>query len=189
MINITIHEGNPAINIKTYASISSATLPKEDWDKDFTHDWIEKNLSSEAMEFWHNETARNEVEYLIQEGKRIFDDVDYSPSIWQCGRSGGWLEVTDLPEPEDWDKDLIGAWQDFEKLCKSVVESFPDTVVDMIYINGWETRNDEEDKIEDIWDEVLAHFRAPVPDWDEILLLDRFKLDCPLLVAKIEGKD
>jgi hypothetical protein len=189
MIEITLHGGNPAINIKCYKGFFDAEL-SPDMDPDFNDKWVQDNMTEEAQSFWWNQTAEWEVEHLIDEGKRIFDDIDYSPEIFQSGRSGGWLEVRGLPDPEDWDKDLIDAWIEFERLCTLIVEDFPRTLLETVYANVWEHRNAERDKIEAIWNELnnyLSRFMSINSDFARPSV--SLKRECPLLVAKIEGKD
>lgn len=185
MIDITIHCGNPAINIKCYTGFFDTALPSE-MDLAFNNKWVQDNMTDEDMSFWWGQTAAWEVEHLINEGKRIFDDIDYEVNIYQSGRSGGWLEVMNLPEPKDWDKELMDAWTRFEDLCEVAVEDFPRTLLETVYANVWETRNDEQDKIEAIWEEIRTYMQSIChADYS----LDPLKNECPLLVAKIEGKD
>jgi hypothetical protein len=144
---------NPAVNVKVYASIDSVTLPLDlgssypvghpeliehhKSDPRFTHEWVRTRVSDDVLDarFW--QACESEVEFVIGEAEDIFSD--YSITVQQTGRMGGWLEVEGLPDLEDWDAVLLGKWRKFEKLARTVADDIPRTVLDSVYVNDFET--------------------------------------------------
>ena len=199
---IDIHGGKPAVNIKVYRGLESVKFPinmgrySEDggktWkdsitDLDFDRTWILRNMSDQEIVEWHDITAQDRILLLIEIAIGEFQDAGYHVEIYQAGRSGGWLEVSGLPDIEDWGEDLFDLWKDFENACQAEVEAFPESMAVDIYMNIWEAKKEDErrtrEEIDKIWEEVQNFLECATSCLD----VDLFKKWCPKLVAKVEG--
>lgn len=145
--------GRPAVNVKVYKSMwDRATWgqfnreEREDEDEDFTPEWVEANVNEETLDriFWH--CCEFEFEYLDgwatgSQGDSLFPDDRVT--LWQEGRSGGWVVVDGLPDIEEWDAIRLARWRKFERIARDIADGIPYQVISAIYINHYQWAKEE----------------------------------------------
>lgn len=164
--DVETHGGLPAVNVKVYRSIRDAwpeyeRTERPDDAEDFTLDWIEENVSEEALDaiFWH--TCEAEYEYL--EGWTTGSDggedalfPDDSVRLDIAGRSGGWIEVRGLPDIEEWDAVRLARWRRFARIARSIADGIPFQMLCSIETNEYEWRKTEDAERERAANEDIA---------------------------------
>lgn len=147
------YHGLPSANVKVYRDIRDvfAKYAKdEDVDPRFTLEWIEENVSDEALDsiFWS--ACESEWDYLTSwatsDEDAIFPAARYGRvSITQEGRSGGWAVVDGLPGVEEWDAILLARWRKFERIAREIADDVPYQMLGLIYLNDFEVWADEQE--------------------------------------------
>jgi hypothetical protein len=134
----------PAVNVKVYDSLADGykkfRADDPDADAGFTLDWIEENVSEEALDalFWH--TCEWETEYV--EGF-VAEILGPHATLERQGRSGGWLAIRGLDDLDEWDAVQLAKWRKFEKWTRDVADGIMASLVQTIYINDYEWSQDE----------------------------------------------
>lgn len=148
----------PAVNVKVYGSVRDVKLPyclgmvkgpedtefrKVMTDDEFTHDWIEEHLTDNDHWAYFNIACEQGWEYLNEIAKEIFGP---NAKVYSEGRSGGWAYVDGITKEDVqyWDAIELNKWAKFSKLAKQVVENIPQMMVDLIYINAYDTWVEEQ---------------------------------------------
>ncbi len=131
----------PAVNIRVdlWGAFTSELLESVGGE-DFASWWDDLEVTDEQahmdmIDTYHAfatesafEDAQNDAEYLF--GTRV--------KVYQEGRSGGWLVVENLPDLEEWDAIMVGKWGSFVKGVEAMVEAFPESLADLVYINTYD---------------------------------------------------
>jgi len=148
----------PAVNIKIYPPNNwSELLPLElgqvadllpdgttgeprtfTTEPGFTWAWVEANVSESAQDSWWQATCEDH----FQQARDLAEDI-FGPkvSVWQEGRSGGWLVVDGLPEDTDeWPEELRTNWFRFEEDVKALVADVPRGFLWNLHANVYEPR-------------------------------------------------
>lgn len=159
--DVEVHRDNfgparPAVNVKVYGSVWDVFRRLPDVDIDdarFTAEWLEENVTDEALDarFW--DTCANEWEMVEQDAREIFGA---GVKVWQEGRSGGWAVVDGLPELESWDAVQLAKWRKFERYAKSIAADIPYQLLSSIYSNEFAWWLDERE------DASIANSEVPV---------------------------
>lgn len=139
----------PAVNIKVDLwGAFTFELLEGIGGKDFARWWIDmedndQQANGDMVEEYHAfaaesafEDAQNDAEYHF--GSRV--------KVYQEGRSGGWLVVENLPDLEEWDAIMVGKWATFQKGVEAMVEAFPESLAEMVYINTYDSVLSERSK-------------------------------------------
>ena len=128
----------PAINVKVYDT------PTDDQIRAIAHEngddpgrflaWWEE--FTDHPHLWDIESfvAVDELEFTRDYARELFgSDV----KVLQAGRSGGWLVVDGLGDPEDWDADTLSSWETFTEHVRAQVDDFPQQVARCALINSY----------------------------------------------------
>ena len=141
----------PAVNVKVYTTMQdawTAFAKDETPDPRFTLDWIEENVSEEALGWVFSSACESESEYLIDWATGADDDglfPDDRVKLWHEGRQGGWIVVDGLPEIEEWDAIRLARWRKFERIAREIAAGIPYQMLSSIYIKQFEQWSDEQD--------------------------------------------
>lgn len=141
--------GVPAVNVKvgfcriplpldlgSYSDDGGTTFKTALTDPGFTWDWIDENVKDDtAFEF----ACMAGWEQLTEEAKAIFGD---HVKVYSEGRSGGWAIVDGLPDFDSWNAIDLGKWRRFERIARALVADIPRIMVEGIYYNQWEIRDE-----------------------------------------------
>lgn len=102
----------------------------------FTHDWIEENVSEDAMEAYFGQTCEDAWEQLQEEAERIYGN---HVKVYATGRSGGWAYIDGInTDTDSWDAIEFYCWKRFAKLASNLADSILEDMLVNIYINVWE---------------------------------------------------
>jgi hypothetical protein len=140
----------PAVNVKVYGSMRDIKLPLslgqssddggKTWidsltDAEYTHDWIEENVSDSAQNsVWESviaegwEQIQNAADEIYGEGYKVYS----------AGRSGGWAYIENLPDFDSWDAIDLAKWRKFELAAKAIAADVPYQMVVSLYMNEYE---------------------------------------------------
>lgn len=141
-------DSKPAVNVKVYDSLSQGFKKwseYEECDPRFTEEWIEENLSDEALDstFWWIIEIR--WEDLENEAREIWNSRQYPPNnkhtinVYSEGRSGGWAIVDGInTDVDSWDAIEFSKWRRFAKFARTTADYIMADVVDSIYCNRFE---------------------------------------------------
>ena len=133
----------PAVRIKVYGNWRSVTLPLELGTCDgervttpagFTREWVEARPDAELQAFW-DMACEVAVEDLISSAREEFGP---GVTVYQAGRSGGWLEVEGLPSLESWDAVRVAKWGRWERFCRATAQDLPRAFLHNLYTNAFE---------------------------------------------------
>jgi hypothetical protein len=151
--------GKPAVNVKVYKDIRDAWKAferDEAPDARFTPEWVEENVSDDALDsiFWM--TCEFEYEYLEAYATSDEDAILPGASLSREGRSGGWVVVDNLPDLEEWDAVQLAKWRKFERVAREIADGIPLQMLSSIYLNDFEVWADEQE------DASASNSEAPV---------------------------
>jgi hypothetical protein len=136
----------PAVNVKVYQGLHDGMLAfrkaNPDVPKRFTVEWIENNLSSDAIEQWWQWACENGFENAESDAHEIFGDV----TVYTEGRSSGWVVVEGLKDFEQWNGADLAKWGKFARACRAYADDVPYQAVDMIYHNRFLSAEEERDQ-------------------------------------------
>lgn len=140
-------QSRPAVNVKIpYRSLESL-LPLElgsvssdggkTWevvrsDAAYTAEWIEANVSDDAMAEWEQFAAESAWESLQGEAIDIWGE---GVKVYSEGRSGGWAVVDGIPDYDTWDAIELSRWARFAKYARALADDVPRATLDIIYAN------------------------------------------------------
>jgi hypothetical protein len=144
---------HPAFNIKVKGSPQDVALPIELGqvadqaggpmesiltDPEFTLDWIDAHLSDGLKNRFWEDICQDHYEFAKEQASEVFS---VPVTIYQEGRSGGWMIVQGLPEDvSEWDEGLRREWMEFAEIVKGTVADVPRAYLTSIYMNEFETR-------------------------------------------------
>ena len=141
----------PAVNVRVYTTIDDDDVwrqfeREERPDEGFTLEWIHENVSEDSLQWIWDRVCEAEFEYLETwatgaDGDPLFPDD--AVTLWQEGRSGGWVVVDGLPDIEEWDAIRLARWRRFERIAREIADGVPFQVLSSIYINEYEAARDE----------------------------------------------
>jgi hypothetical protein len=110
-------------------------------DPAFTLDWIDANLSDAERETWWTETCSEEG---FQQARELAEETFGSDvSVYSEGRSGGWLVVFGLPDPEEWDDEMRQKWAAFATQVRVIADDMPRAYLVNVYTNVFESYGDD----------------------------------------------
>lgn len=144
--------GVPAVNVKVpfgrttlpldlggYSDDGGVTVHTMRTDPEFTWDWIDEHLTDDDLNFAFEFACMAGWEYLRDEAKEIFGD---HVTVYSEGRSSGWAIVNGLKDFDSWDAVDLGRWRRFALIARAYADDIPRQMVEGIYMNEWEHRND-----------------------------------------------
>lgn len=144
--------GVPAVNVKvpfgriplpldlgSFSTDGGATVQTAVTDPGFTWDWIDANLTDDDVNFAFEFACMAGWEYLGDEAKAIFGD---HVTVYSEGRSSGWAIVDGLKDFDDWNAVDLGKWRRFALIARAYADDIPRQMVEGIYMNEWERRNE-----------------------------------------------
>ena len=149
---VTMHydrgSANPAVCVKVYDPTPSDKILRAvahgyDYDPD---DFVAffATLSDETLWTFHGFAAEVAFEDAQSDADYIFDGC--TPKVYQEGRSGGWLTVHGLPDPEEWTAPLHVKWQRFEAGVKAQLAAFPELLATLVAINAYDQHLAEQEE-------------------------------------------
>lgn len=105
---------NPAINVKVRNwGYHDVDLMRDEpaLDLEQCDAIIQSVYERHAVRFWDN--AKLQVEILFGRGY----------TVYQEGRSGGWMVVHGLPDVEEWDAVMLGKWRSLESWAERYIKT------------------------------------------------------------------
>lgn len=147
--NVETHFGSdrPAVNVKVYDDLSGGfrkfLRDEPDVSPRFTEEWVRGTFDDDYLSdvFWH--VCAGEFEYAQGLAAEVLGVQE--SDVEQDGRMGGWLVVTGLPSIEEWDAIQLAKWRKFERMARSQADWIMVLVVESLYLNEWENREDVDD--------------------------------------------
>lgn len=154
--DVTFHregfgEGRPAVNVKVPSGLPKLPLElgqsSDDdgttWqvsrtDPGFTAEWID-GLGDRDLNGWFEAACESGWEYLQTLAEEVFGP---GVKVYSEGRSSGWAIVDGIADFDSWNAVDLSRWLRFEKLAREAADDIPRQMVELIYFNVWETRND-----------------------------------------------
>lgn len=148
--DIDLRRDGPAVNVKVTKGYDRFPMPLEFGQvkeagetefhdvlsaPEFTHEWIEANLTDEDLNVWWGSAAESGWEMLDEEAKTIFGP---SVKVYSDGRSDGWAVVHGLSDVEGWDAVALGKWRRFCKVARLIADDHPYQMLSLIYLNVYE---------------------------------------------------
>lgn len=134
------HHGCPMVNVKVYRGIESVRLPHSDFPG-LTREYVD-SLDEEKELLWAWESATETGwEDVKSDAEEVFGS---GVKVWSAGRQGGWCVVEGLPDVDTWDAIMLGKWSRFAKGARAVADDVPYHMLDYIYFNVYERRQDEQ---------------------------------------------
>ncbi len=148
--NIPTRDGGLAINIKVRALRAEmmAQLPlgmgrvTDDagtrdvtTDPEYTESWIDAHITESSQSEWW-EIAASEGFEMARE--RATETFGAGVTIYQAGRSGGWMTVHGLGDPADWDGTQRAEWDTFAGEIGEIVADTPYRWLWLMYTNAYE---------------------------------------------------
>jgi hypothetical protein len=154
----------PAVNVKVHDSLADGfrkwkkDFPNE--DERFTLEWIEENISDEALDqlFWY--ACERGWEDLKEKAREIYGKKYYYNeyvNVFSEGRSGGWAYIHGINHDVDsWDAIEFTKWKRFHNYAKERSKQIMYDVVDGIFFNEFEIWCQEQIEIRDEESELAA---------------------------------
>ncbi len=155
-VRVEHQRGVPAVNIRVWPPSDLAPLlPLElgqvkeadeaqphtiTTDPGFTAEWVEA-LPESTRETWWQQACEDGFELAKEIAMETFGP---GVSVWQEGRSGGWLTVEGLGDPREWEREQIVAWQPFAEAVKQLVAGTTYRWLWLLNANVFEVGEDEE---------------------------------------------
>lgn len=147
-------ERRPAVNVKIYRDLRDAWPEFERTERSedgLTLEWIEEQMTEERIADVWGHACVSEFEYLERwatgaDGDSLFPDD--SVTLHWTGRSGGWIEVSGLPDIEEWSAVHLARWRRFERIARELADGVPLQTLCLIEINDYEWARDEEEERE-----------------------------------------
>lgn len=142
--DVTFHsEGfgrsRPAVNIKVRGYWRDVPLPNPEYDitnPAFSHEWIEENLSEDALADYFWLACESELEYYEGYAQEIFNDPKLK--LYTEGRSGGWAVIDGIEDTDEWNAIDLAKWRKFERVGRELADGIPAQMLSLIYINRFE---------------------------------------------------
>ena len=140
MTTVAVHRGQPAVNVKVRdfggPDLLAAIRERFGCDQATAEQASEMAWESAVANFW-----RGWQEPMDMGAAQIDHYFTAEVSIDCAGRSGGWLEVSGLPEDleYDWSPELVAQWAEFERDVLADVAHYTaaETILDDIEANRW----------------------------------------------------
>ena len=121
-----------AINVKVYGNYGPDTIAimeRFGCDEATAEQALQYAFDSDAEMFWHEHAPELAREHFGEDAR-----------IYSAGRSGGWLYVDGLGDPETWDEETAEAFEQFEKAIDELLKGtcdYHDGIMDTIDANRW----------------------------------------------------
>lgn len=137
----TLRNGRPAINIKCHPEFPDTLLRTASEDngydpEDFIAYWQENVADNyEMLSDYQGYVCEQAFEDATEDAAVIYQ---HPVSLWQEGRSGGWLVVDDLPDPDFWTEDDLARWTRFATCVQFYVDDTPYAIATLIAINAYD---------------------------------------------------
>lgn len=162
-----MQKGVPAVNVKVYGSYRNVRLPihlgsscgkdEEEWthhytDPEFTHDWIDENVSDNDWNDYFEWACTDGWEQLQAEACNIYghDMIEdrsgrhYRYRVYSQGRSGGWAIIDGIDADVDsWDAIEFTRWKRFSTIARSIADGIPYDMVLLAYEHKFQKEEDE----------------------------------------------
>jgi hypothetical protein len=105
-------------------------------DEEFTLAWIEEHLDEDERVSWWQDACQENFE----QGKELAERTwpDRTIEVYSEGRSGGWMVVFGLGDPEDWTPEQVATWATFKEQIRALVDDVPRAYLWAINANVFE---------------------------------------------------
>ncbi len=154
-VRVEHQRGLPAVNIKVWPPADlSALLPldlgqvKEVGQEEFITVTTEPGFNAEWIDALPESTRQSWWDQACEDGFELAKELareTFGPhvSVWQEGRSGGWLTVEGLGDPREWEREQMAAWQPFAEAVKQLVAGTTYRWLWLLNANVFEAGEDE----------------------------------------------
>jgi hypothetical protein len=113
-------------------------------DERFTLEWIDEHLTDEEKSNWWEAACSDNFAQGVQLAEETWPHRKIE--VYTEGRSGGWLVVHGLEDPEDWPQQDIDTWAKFKEQVRALVDDVPRAYLWLINANVFEPWTEELDK-------------------------------------------
>ena len=142
-IEVRYYQGegsNPAINVKVHQSLYPYVAKVVERFK------CSEEQAEQALEFAYNMAQRD----FWEDAKELVKDIFPEGTMYQSGRSGGWLTVHGLPDVDGWDATMVARWSKLERHIKADIQVHLNEadMLDNIERNKWYIEGAEEDNFQ-----------------------------------------
>lgn len=129
--------GLPMLNVKRYYDASDAIKVAADISTDpLWLQWVANEATERDWESAWGAASEWGWEYAEEAARECFDDDRVR--VYSAGRSGGWLVVSGLPDPDGWDAIMLGKWASFARRVADIVADHPYRMADYLYLNAYQ---------------------------------------------------